>query len=117
MQAFWVKAKIAGQTLVLNSDLLKSHQASNPLKAPAAKKTDRQRVRLQVSNGTATDEALIYFDAAASTAFDDYDSQKYAESVSATQIYSKIGDEKLVINGMNAIVLDTPISVGFVPGN
>ena len=117
MQAFWVKAKIADQTLVINSDLLKSHQASNPLKAPAAKKTDRQRVRLQVSNGTATDEALIYFDASASTAFDDYDSQKYAESASATQIYSKIGDEKLVINGMNALVLDTPIPVGFVPGS
>jgi len=117
MQAFWVKAKVAGQTLVLNSDLLKSHQAANPLKAPTAKKTDRQRVRLQVSNGTTTDETLIYFDAAASNTFDDYDSQKYAESASETQIYSKIGDEKLVINGMNAIELDTPINVGFVAGN
>jgi len=117
MQAFWVKAKIDGQTLVLNSDLLKSHQAANPLKAPVAKKTDRQRVRLQVSNCTTTDETLIYFDAAASTTFDDYDSQKYAESASETQIYSKIGDEKLVINGMNAIELDKPINVGFVAGN
>jgi len=117
MQAFWVKAKIAGQTLVLNSDLQKSHQASNPLKAPAAKKTDRQRVRLQVSNGTTTDEALIYFDALALNTFDDYDSPKYAEAATATQIFSTVGTEKLVINGMNAIVLDNPINVGFVPGN
>jgi len=117
MQAFWVKAKVDGETLVLNSDLTKSHQANNRLKAPAAKKSDRQRVRLQVSNGTATDEALIYFDASASNAFDDYDSPKYAESASVTQIFSKIGNENLVINGMNTMVLDTPIPVGFEAGN
>ena len=116
MQAFWVKAKVAGN-LVLTSDLLKSHNTSNRLKAPAVNNTNRQRVRLQVSNGTTTDETLIYFDAAASDTYDRYDSPKYPESVSVTQIFSTVGDEKLVINGMNAIGLDTPINVGFVPGN
>lgn len=116
MQAFWVKAKVA-ETLVLNSDLTKSHNTSNRLKAPAVKNANRQRIRLQVSNGITTDEALIYFDASASNTYDDYDSQKYPESASATQIYSKVGSENLVINGMNAIVLDTPIPVGFVAGD
>ena len=116
MQAFWVKAKAVG-TLTLNNTLVRSHNNTNRLKAPAAKNTDRQRVRLQVSNGTKTDEALIYFDAAASNTFDDFDSPKYAEPSSVMQIFSKINNEKLVINGMNAIVLDTPIPVGFIAGN
>ena len=116
MQAFWVKAVAAG-TLILNSDLTRSHQASNPLKAPAVKNSNRQRIRLQIDNGTATDEALIYFDASALDTYDRYDSQKITESNSETQIYTTIGAEKLVINGMNAIQLDTPIGLCFVPGS
>ena len=73
MQAFWVKAKAAG-TLTLDNKLTRSHQSSNPLKAPAAKKTDRQRIRLEISNGTTTDETLLCFDGDASNAFDAYDS-------------------------------------------
>jgi hypothetical protein len=115
MQAFWVKAKVAGN-LILTSDLTKSHNTSNRLKAPAAKNTDRQRVRLEVSNGTRTDETLIYFDAAASDSYDRFDSPKYSESNSKTQIFTTVGTEKLVINGMNSIVLDTPIPIGLVEG-
>jgi trimeric autotransporter adhesin len=116
MQAFWVKAVAAG-TLTLNSDLTRSHQSSNALKAPAAKSSDRQRIRLQVDNGTTTDEALIYFDKAASDALDRYDSPKFAESNTTTQIFTSIGADKLVINGMNNINLETPIGLGFVPGS
>lgn len=116
MQAFWVKALATG-TLILNSDLAQSHQAANPLKAPAVKNTDRQRVRLQVSNGTTTDETLIYFDAAASDRYDRYDSPKYSETNTVTQIFTTVGTEKFVINGMNTIALETPINVGFVSGN
>ena len=116
MQAFWVKAKAAG-TLTLDNTLVRSHQASNPLKAPAAINTDRQRLRLQVDNGTTTDETLIYFAAAASNAYDAFDSPKFAEANSVTQIFTTVDTEKLVINGMNSMPLDTPISLGFVPGS
>jgi len=37
-------------------------------------------------------------------------------SALATQLYTTVGTEKLVINGMNSIQLDTPIGIGFVPG-
>jgi len=116
MQAFWVRALKAG-TLTLDNKLTLSHQTSNPLKAPAAKNTDRQRLRLQVNNGTTTDETLIYFDQSASNSYDRYDSPKFEEENTVTQIYTTAGNEKLVINGMNSLPLDTEISLGFVPGN
>ena len=116
MQAFWVRAKAAG-ALILDNKLIRSHQTSNPLKAPAAKNTDRQRVRLEVLNGISTDEALIYFDANASDNFDSYDSPKFTEASSVLQIFTTVGNEKLVINGMNNIPLDTPIGLGFVAGH
>lgn len=116
MQAFWVKAVAAGN-LVLNSDLAKSHETTNPLKVPTANNTNRQRVRLEVFNGTTTDEALIYFDTAASDFYDAYDSPKYPVASTVTQLYSIAGAEKLVINGMNSIQLETPIQLGFIQGN
>jgi hypothetical protein len=116
MQAFWIRAKATG-TLTLNNDLTKSHNGSNPLKAPAAKNSDRQRLRLQVDNGVTTDEAVIYFDAAASDAYDRYDSPKFAEANTATQIFTTVGTEKLVINGMNSMPLNQEIGLAFVPGS
>jgi hypothetical protein len=34
-----------------------------------------------------------------------------------TQIYTTVGDEKLVINGMNTLPLNQEIGLGFIPGN
>lgn len=110
MQAFWVKAKAAG-TLTLDGDLTKSHQALNPLKAPALKKSDRQRLRLEMSNGSTTDETLLYFDVNASNSFDTYDSPKFTETKDV-QIYTTAGTEKLVINGLNTITDNMHIPLG-----
>ena len=116
MQAFWVRAVAAG-TLTLNSDLTKSHQSSNPLKAPSLINIDRQRLRLEVSNGTSTDETLVYFDAAASSGYDAYDSPKMSNNNAAIpEIYTTVANENLVINGMNSIPLDTEIPLGFTTG-
>lgn len=110
MQAFWVKAKESG-TLTLDSKLTRSHQSSNPLKAPAVKKSDRQRIRLEISNGTTTDETLMYFDGDASNAFDAYDSPKFAETKDV-QVYTTVGTEKLVINGLSTITDNLLIPLG-----
>jgi len=115
MQAFWVRAKTSG-TLNLDSKMTCSHQSSNPLKAPAVKNSDRQRLRLEVSNGTSTDETLVYFDAAAANGYDAYDSPKYSDSNAAVQIYTSAGTEQLVINGMNNIPYDTELPLGFTTG-
>lgn len=112
-QAFWVKAKTPG-TLTLNSSLTKSHQTGNGLKAPAVKNTDRKRLRLEVSNGTAVDEAVVYFDAEALNTFDNYDSpKKFNNSTSVPDIYTVVGSEKLVINGLNQVENNMEMIVGF----
>ena len=116
MQAFWVKAKATGN-LILDNKLTRSHQTSNPLKAPALKNTDRQRVRLQVSSGTRTDETLLLFDANAADGYDVFDSPKFTESNSEVQIYTSVGNEKLVMNGMKTMPLNQEIAIGFVSGN
>ena len=62
MQAFWVRANSGGGTLALTNSM-RSHAPDTDklLKAPAAKNTEMTLVRLQVSNGTNNDEAVIYF--------------------------------------------------------
>ena len=116
MQAFWVSAKTAG-SLILDSKLTLSHQSSNPLKAPAAKNAVNQNLRLQVSNGISTDEALIYFNVNASNGLDAYDSPKMSNNNAAIpEIFTTVGNENLVINGMNAIPFDTEIPLGFTSG-
>ncbi len=117
MQAFWVRAVAsAASPLVLTSALTRSHQSLNPLKAPAIKNTDRQLVRLEVSNGTRTDETLLLVDANAADGYDAYDSPKYIEASSEVQIYTTIDTQKLVMNGMRNLPLDQEISLGFIPG-
>jgi hypothetical protein len=116
MQAFWVKAKVAGN-LILTNALTKSHQSGNPLKAPALKNTDRQLIRLEVSNGTKTDETLLFFDSDAENTYDRYDSPKFAEANTEMQIYTSVETEKLVMNGLKTMPLNQEIALGFVPGS
>jgi hypothetical protein len=81
------------------------------LKAPAAKKTDRQRIRLEISNGSITDETLLYFDGNASNMFDAYDSPKFSET-KVVQIYTTVETEKLVMNGLNTMTDNMLIPLG-----
>jgi hypothetical protein len=85
------------------------------MKAP--KQMQTQLLRLQVSNGVNNDEAVVYVNPNASNAFDNYDSPKKSNnSASIPEIYTQIGNEQLVINGLNAITLDKEIPLGFTSG-
>jgi phosphotransferase system IIB component len=113
MQAFWVRAKTGG-TLTLNSELTKTHQALNPLKARANNMVERKKLRLQLMNGTAVDELLLYSDENALNTYDTYDSPKMSNnSLTVPELYTIAGSEQLVINGMQSIPLDTEIPLGF----
>ena len=119
MQAFWVRANSGGGTLALTNSM-RSHAPDTDklLKAPAAKNTEMTLVRLQVSNGTNTDEAVIYFSENAQNDFDKLDAPKMSnDNVAIPEIYTTLGTEQFVINGMNTIPLDTPIGLGFEAGN
>lgn len=118
MQAFWVRTIIGGGNLQL-TNTMRSHAPTTDylFKAPAAKKSELQLLRLQVSNGTNTDEAVIYFSANASNSLDSYDSPKMSnEDENVAEIFTRSGNEQLVINAMNSIPKDTEITLGFVPG-
>jgi hypothetical protein len=115
MQSFWIKTTNATNSLGFTNNM-RSHQdqsiVSNRLKAP--KVSNQQLLRLEVSNGIFRDEAVIYFNENAQNTLDDYDSQKMFNNITEVpEIYTQIGVDNLVINGMNKIPYDTEIPLGF----
>jgi len=119
MQAFWVRTNANNSSLNLTNDM-RSHAPGTDylLKSPAVKNTERTLLRLQVSNDTNTDEALIYFSANAANGLDVYDSPKMSnEDVTIPEIFTRMGSEQLVINAMNSIPLNQEIALGFVASN
>jgi autotransporter-associated beta strand protein len=119
MQAFWVRTAADGNVLTLNKDMRAHAPASNKLlKAPSAINAAMPLVRLQVSNGANTDEAVIYFSANASNERDAYDAPKMSnENAAIPEIYTTLGTEQMVINGMKTIPMDQEIGLGFAAGD
>lgn len=118
MQAVWVRVDVAQTTgSVLFTNAMRAHESgTNRLKAPAVN-NPLQILRLQVSNAENSDEAIIVFNDNASNALDTYDSPKMTNSNNAIpEIYSLIGSDELVINGMNSYSSTTEIPVGFRTG-
>ena len=117
MQAFWVKTGAAGGTLHFKNTM-RSHNTTgglNSLKGPKSSTGEMPLVRLSVTNGAGVDEAVVFASENATNAFDLYDAPKYFNTNSnQAEIYSKIGDEKLVINAMKEITAGTEIALGFV---
>jgi len=114
MQAFWVRTSADVSTLTVDN-AMRSHGngSSNLLKAPSASKTTGQLVRLQVSNGSNSDETVIYSNQNADNGFDNYDSPKISSNnANIPEIFTTAGTEKLVINGMKTIPENTEIPLG-----
>ena len=117
MQAFWVRVVSEGSGTIAVDNTMRSHKddVGNIMRAP--KQNSQKILRLQVSNGTNTDEAVVYFNQNASNGFDSYDAQKRSnENPAIPEIFTQIGSEKLVINGMNEIAYNTEIPLGFTTG-
>jgi len=73
---------------------------------------------LEVSNGSNTDEAVIYVSANAFNDFDSYDSPKMSnDNTAIPEIYTTLDNQQIVINAMNSLPLNTEIGLGFVPGD
>lgn len=114
MQAFWVRVNTVGTGSIAVDNTMRSHKdvSGNILKAPA--QAAQQLLRLQVSNGTNTDETVLYFNANASDEFDTYDAQKRSHGEPGVpEIFTKAGTEQLVINGLKQLVYNTEIPIGF----
>ena len=114
MQAFWVRVNTVGTGSIAVDNTMRAHKdvTGNIMKAPI--QTSQKLLRLQVSNGTNTDETVLYFNANASDAFDQYDAPKRSnEELTIPEIYTQVGTEQLVINGMNSVKYETEIPIGF----
>ena len=117
MQAFWVRVAAGNTTgrLTFNNTMRSHGSGTERMKAPKA--TEQQLLRLQVSNGTNSDEAIVVFNANASNNLDAYDSYKMSNNNSAVpEIYTLTANEELVINGFNTSSLQTEIPLGFRTG-
>jgi hypothetical protein len=120
MQAYWVKLSTGSVgSLELNNTnrtLVDITAPSNKLKAPA--QTTQQILRLKLSNGTSSDEAIIAFNQNAVDGFDSYDSEKMMnENALVPEIFTTVSNEKVAINGMNSITYNTPINLGLTQGS
>jgi hypothetical protein len=121
MQAFWVRVASGQTSGTMNvTNAMRAHKdiTNNLMKAPAV---TNQILRLQVSNGANADETVLYFNSSASNGFDNYDSPKMLNnSSSVPDIYTVIGTEEIVINGMSGYYYGQVIPIGFncnVAGN
>lgn len=118
VQAFWVKSN--GGTLTFKNNMRTHETESNRLKARGSSNTVNSPampfVRLSVSNGSSTDEAVIYASELASNAFDLYDAPKYfnTDGSNQAQIFTSAGTEKVAINALHSIEAGTALSLGFV---
>lgn len=118
MQAFWVKVNAGSPGSLAFDNSMRSHQdvSTNKFRAPAANAA-QQVLRLQVSNGTNSDEAIVLFNANAADGYDAYDSQKMTNANnSIPEIYTFVGTDKLVINGLNSIATNSLVPLGFSTG-
>lgn len=118
MQAYWVRLvenPVSNNFTVTNAMRDYPDNTENKLKSP--RQNNIKMIRLQVSNGNSTDETVLYSTSAASDSYDRYDSPKMSNNSSTVpEIFTQIGSEKLVINGMNEIKYDTEIPLGFTTG-
>lgn len=122
MQAFWVYVNAAGNgssttgTFSVTNEMRSHENGTNRLKAPKAKDSTHKVLRMQVSNGINDDETVVYFDANASNDFDNYDSPKKSNGNPVPDIYTVIGSQNLAINGMNRIIPEMELALGFKTG-
>ena len=121
MQSFWVRVGGPGTTgdgqtgeLTYNNTM-KSHENQKLLRSNTSVQQDL--VRLKLSDGTKTDEAIIYVNASASNLYDTYDSPKlFASDALAPQLYTKVVAENVTINGLQSISSGVPVLVGVKVG-
>lgn len=121
MQSFWVRVSTIGSGILTfdNSNaLVHADVSTNSFKAPVVEKSTQKVLKLVVSNGKNKDEAIIYFDVNASDNYDAYDSPKMTNSNTAIpEIYTTVGNEQLVINGLNNVVENKELALGFNTGS
>jgi len=118
MQAVWVRVAdtYPSATLALTNSL-RSHKSDtiNPFKSRAI--SSQKLLRLQVSNGTNIDETIVLFNENALDGYDAFDSHKMSNrNTNIPEIYTVIGNENLVINGLKSLTKNQMMPLSFSTG-
>ena len=99
----WAQTSITGQNP--GQDFSLKSKSTNAVIKPT--------LRLKISNGTNSDETVVYSNPSASNGYEVYDSPKYFNvSAAMPEIYTIAGSEQLAINGLNSITADTEYPLG-----
>jgi len=120
MQAFWVKVNADGDVadLVFQNGM-RSHKdqslASSRLRSASG--VDKSVIRLNISNGENSDEAILVAYKDASDGMDAWDAPKMSnENVGIPEIFTIQNSDELSINFQNNFNCDKEIPIGFRPG-
>ena len=109
-QAFWVRVDADGNTGQLDfSNSMRSHGTATSIYKVAA---EEGTVRMTLSNGSVSDETIVLLNAEAQDSYDDFDSQKFWAAASVPQVYTTIGTDSLVINGLYSTVTNPVVDLG-----
>ncbi len=108
-QAFWVRVDADGNTGQL--DFENADRSHGTLAGIYKTEPQEGLVRLALSNGTVSDEAIVMFDASAQDNFDDYDSHKYW-AANIPQLYMNLAEDTIAINGLNSTATNPTVPLG-----
>jgi hypothetical protein len=109
-QAFWVRVDADGNTGQLDLDnAMRSHGTLSGIYKTEA---EEGTIRMTLGNGTVSDETIVLFSAVALDSYDDFDSQKFWAAASVPQVYTTIGSDSLVINGLFSTVTNPVVGLG-----
>lgn len=114
-QAFWVRVKSGTSTTKMHfNNGMREHRDDNGNLMKSKQMEQRTLLRLELMNGTESDETLIYTDANALNGFDSFDSPKMMNNSTVTpDFYTIVNAERLVINGLNSISDNIELPLGF----
>jgi hypothetical protein len=117
LQSVWVKVNVtpAGNATIDLTNKARIADNSLPLKSASASSSDRYILRLMQTNAYISDVAVICFSDKFGAGMERADSEKmFNTSKKVPEIYTRVDDKSLVINGLPALTAESysmPVSV------
>jgi hypothetical protein len=108
-QAVWARVNADGNTGILTFE--NANRIHGTLAGIYKLAVEEGTVRMVLSNGTNSDEAILVLDAAAQDGFDDYDSRKYWAN-GLPQLYMNVANDTLVMNGLTSTENNPVVDLG-----
>jgi hypothetical protein len=111
-QAFWVRVNADGNTGQLDFDNAdRSHGTWGTWGGIYKLEEQEGMVRMALSDGIISDEAIVMFNASAQDDFDDFDSRKFW-SQAIPQLYMTEATDTIVINGLSSTITNPIVDLG-----